>query len=156
MDIWLYNCTAENNRVNKSDYISNAFNIQGSLRNPSDVINPTIIIEKTNPAGSLYNYAYITEFRRWYYINNWRSINTNIWELTAHVDVLMTWGAQIKANKAIISRTEDFNNANMYIDDGAFVMDSRKNNTIIEYPLGLDNNGQFILICAGGNSSSVN
>ena len=149
MRISLYVCTAENNRVDKTDYISSAFNMNGTLREESSIIDPVIVVEKTNPAIQRYNYMYIAEFGRWYYIRDIVSRTNKIWEIHAHVDVLYTWGADIKQNKCVIEKAAS-GDANLYLDDGSFVMDSHKYNTITPFPYGFDDSGNYILICAGG------
>lgn len=150
MQISLFTCTAENERVDKTDYISNRFVMDGSFRNESNVIDPVILIEKTNPNEFFYNYMYIPDFERWYYITDFKTVRTDIWEIHAHVDVLYTWRAAINKTRAIIDKTADSSLANLYMDDGSFVMDSRKYNTVIPFSTGLSTDGTFILICAGG------
>ena len=150
MQISLFTCVAENERVDKTDYISNRFVIDGTFKNPASVIDPVILIEKTNPAIQHYNYMYIEQFQRYYFINNIISMRNNLWEIQAHVDVLYTWRAAISQMKAVIDKTENSSDANLYIDDGGFVMDARKYNKVIPFSTGLDLNGEFILICAGG------
>lgn len=151
MQISLFNCTAERNRVNKSNYISNRFAVNGTLRNESSAIDPVIRIEKTNPVSNLYNYMYIDEFKRWYFINDIISIRNKIWEIHAHVDVLYTWGADIANMECVIDKSEQFDNANLYYDDGSFILDSRNNIELKEFQNGFNENGTYILICAGGN-----
>lgn len=150
MQISLFTCTAENERVDKSSYISNRFTLNGQFRDESSVIDPIFRIEKTNPNEFYYNYMYIPAFNRWYYINDFVSIRNNIWEIHAHVDVLYTWRADIKNFKCIIDKSSSLDNANLYMDDGSFVMDSRKYNSVLSFPEGLSQDGEFILICAGG------
>ena len=150
MRIVLYTCTAENNRVNKEEYLSNSFQLEGVLRGKSSVIDPIIQIEKTNPAYYNYNYMYIADFRRFYYINNITHIQAKIWEISAHVDVLYTWYRDIIASPCIIERSSTYEDANLYLDDGSFVMDSRKYNTVKSFPYGFNDNGEYVLICAGG------
>lgn len=150
MEINLFTCTAENFRVNKGPYISNRFPLNGVLRNESSVIDPIILVEKTNPAKQNYNYMYIAEFNRYYYINDIISIREGLWEIHAHVDVLYTWGADLGQMECVIEKAEDANNANLYYDDGAFILDSRANVEIKEFPTGFNENGSYILICAGG------
>ena len=150
MELNLFTCNAENERVDKTSFISNRFVMQGTLRDESSVIDPVIVIEKTNPAISNYNYMYIPEFGRWYYINDIVSVRNKIWEIHAHVDVLYTWGADIKNMEGIADKLEDYYDANMYYDDGSFIMDCRKDIQVKEFPNGLNETGQYILICAGG------
>lgn len=150
MQINLFTCTAENERVDKTDYISNRFAMNGSFRNESNVIDPIILVEKTNPVKFFYNYMYIPDFERWYFITDCKTIRNKLWEIHAHVDVLYTWRDAINKSRAIIDKTADGSMANLYMDDGSFVMDSRKYNTVIPFSTGLDTDGTFILICAGG------
>ena len=151
MQISLFTCSAERNRVDKSNFISNRFAIDGTLRSESSIIDPVILIEKTNPAANMYNYMYIADFKRYYFINDIVSVRNKIWEIHAHVDVLYTWGASIKNMECIIDKTENYNDANLYFDDGSFVLDSRNNIEIKEFQNGFNENGSYILICAGGN-----
>lgn len=154
MQISLFTCTAENHRVDKTDYISNRFVIDGAFRNDSSIIDPVILIEKTNPAEFYYNYMYIPDFKRWYYINDYITVRTKLWELHAHVDVLYTWRAEIKQMSAVIDKAENPANGNLYMDDGSFILDSRKYNSVLPFPRGLKTNGSNILICAGGQGGS--
>ena len=152
MQINLFTCNAERNRVVKTDYISNRFVLEGTLRSSSSVTNPVITIEKaTNPVNYNYNYMYIEEFGRYYFIDDIVSINNKLWEIHASVDVLYSFADEILSNSAIIEKSEDEDNANLYLDDGSFVMDTRLFNTLIEFPNGFNSNGSYILICAGGN-----
>lgn len=150
MQIDLFTCTAERNRVNKSEYISNRFTMNGTIKIPTSAMNVVIEIEKTNPVKYGYNYMYINEFGRYYFIDDIKTVSNNRWIITASVDVLFSFMADILSTSAIIDKTENELNANLYLDDGSFVMDSRKYNQVKEFPNGLNENGSYILICAGG------
>lgn len=150
MKISLYKCSAENNRVDKTNYLTGLFTMEGSLRDSSDVINPVITIEHNDFAYYLYNYCYIYKFKRFYYITEITSVRTGIWQLTLHCDVLYTWRAELANELAIIEKTANVNDANLYIDDGSYVMDSRKNIKVIPFPTPLNEEGNYILICGGG------
>ena len=52
--------------------------------------------------------------------------------------------------RAVIDKSANSANANLYMDDGSYVMDSRKYNRVLPFPTGLSKDGTFILICAGG------
>lgn len=148
MQINLFTCNAENERINKTNFIANRFVMAGTIKNSTSVIDPVIIIEKTNP--SQYNYMYIEEFKRWYFINDIVNINNKIWEIHAHVDVLYTYYNDIANTQCIIDKSENFNNSNLYYDDGSIVMDCRKSIELKEFPNGFNTTGEYILICAGG------
>lgn len=150
MQIDLFTCIAERNRVNKSDFISNRFTLQGTLKNQTSVTNITVEIEKSNPVIYGYNYMYIDEFQRWYFIDDIINISANRWIIKASVDVLMSFKNDILSTSAVIDKAENEFTANLYLDDGSFVMDSRKYNQVKEFPSGLNTDGSYILICAGG------
>ena len=150
MEINLFTCTAETNRLDKNNFISNRFVLSGTMKNSTSVIDPVIIIEKTNPAKYGYNYMYIPEFNRWYFINDIITISDTVWEIHAHVDVLYSWIGDIKTTECIAEKIEDFYGGNVYYDDGSFITDCRKDIQVIEFPSGLNENGSYILICAGG------
>ena len=150
MQINLFTCMAERNRVNKWNYLANRFALDGSLRRSTSAMNIEIDVEKSNPVIYNYNYMYIEEFGRYYFIDEIVSVRTGIWTIRASVDVLMSFKNDILQCECIIDKIENEVNANLYLDDGSFVMDSRKYNEIKEFPSGLNDNGAYILICAGG------
>lgn len=113
-------------------------------------MNISIEIEKTNPVIYKYNYMYIGEFNRYYFIDEIINVSSNRWVIHASVDVLYSFKNDILLMECVIDKTESEINANLYLDDGSFVMDSRKYNEIKEFPNGLNNDGEYILICAGG------
>ncbi len=150
MNITLYRVACEKNRVDKTPYIEQSYNLVGQLKNDTSVIDPVILIEKTNPTLYQYNMIYIHEFERWYFINDIISHTNETWEIHAHCDVLFSWQTYIKREQAIIDKSTEIGKSNLYLDDGSFVMDTRKYNKIKSFPNGLSENGTFVLICAGG------
>lgn len=154
MQINLFTYNKEKNRINKTSYISNRFVMDGVLRNDTSAINPSILIEKTNPAIYKYNYMYIPDFGRYYFIEDITQIRNNLWEIKARCDVLYTYMTDILSNKCIIEKAESSTDANLYLNDGSFVTDARKYNEVIPFTNGLSLNGSYILICAGGNGNA--
>lgn len=150
MEINLFTCNAERNRIDKSAYLTNRFVLSGSFRASTSALNIEVDVEKTNPVKYDYNYMYIEEFNRYYYIDDIVSIRTNVWTIKASVDVLMSFKTDILKSSAIIDKVETESVANLYLDDGSFVMDTRKYNEIKEFPNGFNDSGSYILICAGG------
>lgn len=146
MVIDLYINSSENNRVSK--VLSNKFEMTGTLRGETNVVNPEILIEHANPTG--YNYAYIPEFNRYYFINEFTAVRNGLWRVRLAVDVLETYKTQIKQMPAIIDKQQNKGNSNLYLNDGSYVIDSRSYNTILNFSGGFNNVGEFILITAGG------
>ena len=154
MQINLFTYSKERERINKTDFLTNRFPLNGYLKNETSVTNPVIVIEKTNPALYKYNYLYIEQFKRYYFITDIKQVRANIWEISAKCDVLYSFMTDILANKCIIDKAEKSADANLYLNDGSFVTDSRKYNEVIPFSNGLSLNGSYILICAGGNGNN--
>lgn len=114
MNITLYNTKSPNNTVNKT--LTNAYNITVQLKTPTNVLKPTIILGGVNITG--YNYCYIPDFGRYYYISDMATEYANINERTLEVDSLMSWGSGIKGLFAIVERQQNF--YNLYLPDLQF------------------------------------
>lgn len=145
MNIRLYINNSPNNFITK--FLAGSATFTGTLRQDSSVIDPVITIEALNLSS--FNYMYIPEFSRFYFINNIESIRTNLWRLTCHVDVLMTYRSQILSHQCIISKQSSTEKSDLMIDDGDWVVENKKFNRVINFPYGLNDSGEYILITAG-------
>lgn len=151
IQISLLRCTAERQRINKSGYISGSWICEGDIKENTSVMTPTIMLKKnTPPMDSKYNYMRIPAFGRYYYIEDIENVNDTFWIIRAKCDVLYTYRTDILNSRCILDKTEEPGKANLYYDDGSFVMDSRKYNQVLDFPYGLPEQGYNILICAGG------
>ena len=92
------------------------------------------------------NYAYITEFGRYYYITNIVCVG-DLFEVHMHVDVLMSFKGDIRSNSAVVSRQE--NVYNLYLQDGVFKTYSQPHMQVIQFPSGFTD-FEFIFSVAGG------
>lgn len=147
MEIKLYKNNEEYVKVVKTPEL--LFTLEGTLKQETDLLNPTIIIDTRGTgiqAITDVNYIYIEYFKRYYFVTTIRSIRTDLWEVSAHVDVLMSYADKIKQNKAIIARQE--NNYNMYLDDGQFLVYADMLVSTAKFPNALDNDC-IILTVAG-------
>ena len=63
--------------------------MRGTLREGTSMVNPTIVVQ----SGSTFtwNYAYIGEFLRYYFITDIRAISFTMYEITMRCDVLRTY-----------------------------------------------------------------
>lgn len=114
--------TAEPNRVNKRDYLTEQIRVAGNLRDISDVINPSITFECADDKILKSNYVYIPAFNRYYFINSITSVRTNLWRVNLHCDVLYSFRNDVMQIKAIIDRQE--NNFNRYLIDNNMPLSS--------------------------------
>lgn len=73
------------------------------LKDNCSILNPVIDVS-SNSNLSGYNYMYIPEFDRYYFINDIASLHNNIWRISGHVDVLETYKTAILNNQAVVRR----------------------------------------------------
>lgn len=144
MQLTLFQNVSDNNVISKT-LVSNLVLI-GELRNESNVVNPTILIEHANPSS--YNYAYIPDFGRYYYITDMRSIRTYLWQLTLRVDVLMSFANAIRQLPVIVSNAE--NDDSRYMAGSQWATTVKTKTDVISFPSGLLDTGEYILITSGG------
>lgn len=145
MDLILYVNNSEKNKLEKS--LSSDLKLTGKLREQSSVVNPSIMIQTTNP--SIYNYAYIPEFKRYYFITDMVSVRTGLWEISMHVDVLMSFKDTIKGTQVILSDTETTGQTN-YMAGEQWESNVKTVTDIVSFPNSMNVNGEYILITAGG------
>lgn len=147
MIIRLYQNKSDKNHVDKS-LTKLGDDITGTLRDDCSIINPVIKIENyTGSNITQSNYAYIPEFGRYYYITN-ITFSGNLYEISMHVDVLMTYKDSIRSNTAIVSRQENF--YNLYLQDGVFKTNAFPHVEIRQFPAGFSKSEfNFIFTVAG-------
>ena len=145
MKIKLYKNHSEKNKIRKT--LTGEVEYSGTLREETSVINPVILIHANNL--SLYNYAYIPEFHRYYYIRDIVSVRNGLWRVSLSVDVLMSFKTDILELDVILSDTETTGQSDYYAGDQWRSLVKSKTD-IITFSNGLLNDGEYILITAGG------
>ena len=145
MTIRFYKNMSDKNHVDKS-ITQIGTDITGTLRDDCSVINPVIQLENfTGFNLTECNYAYIVEFGRYYYINN-ITLKNKLYEISMHVDVLMSYKDEIRSNSAVISRQEK--SYNLYLQDGVFKTNAFPHIQIVQFPDGFSD-FNFIFSVAG-------
>ena len=142
MNILLYKTTNANNDLNKT--ISDKVELVGALREASSIIAPSILIQ-SNPIG--YNYAYIPEFGRYYYIKNITAFRKGAYIVDLKCDVLMSFREEILNMSGIVSRLTD---GDEYAtrDIKTKCLETHRRLDFPETPF--TRNGSYILISKGG------
>lgn len=148
MEITLYTNESEKNKLEKT--LDHPILLEGTLRDESSIINPIILISsEKEDIPYMYNYAYVPAFGRYYFITDIESVRTGIWRVSMHVDVLMSYKEQIKNLNVIINNSEE-TGANNYLSGNQWITNVKNTTNIVNFPNGLNDNGEFILITAGG------
>ena len=145
MEITLYKTSDENNKIDKT--LSEPYKMVGSLRNESNVIRPSILVEIENPTK--YNYMYIPNFGKYYFIKEITSVRTNLWRLDCEVDVLKSYADKIKTLTVIIDKNKDYSKTNQYLNDGSFVIENKNTIEIKNFTNGFNDESSYVLITAG-------
>lgn len=145
MNITLYITNSEHNQLSK--ILRNPLTLTGTLKDETDIINPVVMIEIENPVS--FNYAYIPEFDRYYFISDISVVRNNLWRVSMSVDVLQSFRNEIRNVSIVLSNTYDFAKE-MYLSSDVWKSKVKELTSIVNFPNGLDENGHFILITAGG------
>ena len=140
----LYRFYCEKNKIDKTKYMQLITTLYGNLREATSITNISIIVSldidllKNIKADVLYddngslvavndvivkydnefgfNYLYIDEFKRYYFINDLIAVEGNLWQIDASCDVLMSFKENIYNINAFITRNE-FEYNNLIVDD---------------------------------------
>lgn len=115
MTIKLYKQTKDQDIIIKN--LTEEVSFVGAARDEIDVESPVILIESASNLAT-YNYVYIEEFARYYFIEKHRIIRTNLWEFTLREDYLYTWKNTIFTWTVQLERAQKPGQANMYLNDG--------------------------------------
>lgn len=125
MDIALYNCTAPVNMLDKSGFLTGTASYTGAVaRQNVSMIRPVLKLEESCANIAASNYAYITDFGRYYQIIDKRADENGLFTVTLEVDVLMSYCSDIKQLRGIVKRQKD--NYDMYLNDPRIPVGARK------------------------------
>ena len=100
MEIRLFKLNKRNNSTKRPSGSGDSYNCY--LKDSTSVVDPSVIMEYRDHTSYYdYNYAYIPDFDRYYYISDIIS-SGKTWELTLVTDVLATY-------------KDEIGNSNMYV-----------------------------------------
>lgn len=151
-NISLYICTDENERINKTN-LSAQKDYPGVFRNEVNVMTPVFQISTTDNLSG-YNYAYIDDFSRYYYIKEIKAVRNGLWELSLAVDVLMTYKTSLADVPIIAARAENGFNQMLTDEERGTYQDTRTQT--YNFPRSLNANGfKYYLVLTGGSQTLV-
>lgn len=100
------------------------------LKEPTNIIRPRVTLKDDNNPTN-FNYAYIPEFGRYYYVVNWISLNAHMWELQLEVDVLCTYREHILSTNAFVQYAQS--QYNSMLPDSRLPISDRCENIYYEH-----------------------
>ena len=100
--VYFWNYSKKTNSTSHPSVTGSVDHYDCSLMDLSGILTPTLQLNGRNPTA--FNYAYIEEFRRYYYVSNWR-YNLGLWTCELQVDVLASWEEDIKSSALYVLRS---------------------------------------------------
>lgn len=144
MEIVLYKNESEKNKIGK--VLTNPVEIIGTLREQTSIMKPYITIEHDDPTD--FNYVYIEEFGRYYFVDDIVIIRNGFLGVSLSVDVLESFKNQILQQRVIVNKSQS--DTNYYLPDENLKVNVKTKTDIINFSNGFLESGEFILITAGG------
>lgn len=103
MTIIFYKTLSKPNEINK--VLQNSFTITGNFKTDTDIIKPIIKVLNTTDFNIFdYNYCYISELKRYYFIEDITILADKLFFISLSLDVLYTYKNAILSSVANISR----------------------------------------------------
>lgn len=100
MNITLYSFSKRKNSTKRP---TGGTTYTGTLKDNTSVVNPSVVFEFS--AFPAYNYAYIPDFARYYWITDKTHVANNVWIITMHVDVLASYKTEIGNSSKYVLRS---------------------------------------------------
>lgn len=133
LKITLYSCTAQPNKLDKFDFLTERAVKNGYMKDANSISSPTLVLNYTADALET-NYVYIEEFHRYYFVKDKIVEPGKRIELQLAVDVLMSFYGAIRNLQIYVERTGDANIQDTYIQDNLYVPKQYTESFIFEFP----------------------
>ena len=146
MNVEIYKNLSENSVIGKIKTL--VYSTECDIKGESSIINPVLIL-KYNEKIFESNYIYIPTWKRYYFIDDVRVLTGGRVEVSLSVDVLESFKDSILELNVILSDTEH-TGLNNYLPSESFVVNCKHKTDIVTFSNGLLDNGEYILITAGG------
>lgn len=119
MTIKLYTNSSPANKVEKTITQVGTDLTSVVLKNSTDIMDPVFTLSGVSWSDlDDVNYVYASDLKRYYFVTDVQMVRNGVYDVSCHVDVLMTYSDEIKAQNAIIRRQENL--WNLYLNDGVF------------------------------------
>lgn len=123
--------------------------IQCVVKGDASIMSPIFIFNSNGNYPVGVNYLYWADTGRYYFIDDIQVLTGSRMALHCSVDVLETYGSNIKNQVAIVDKQQ--HESNLYYNDGSFIKDSREFYTVHSFSNGFNDTGKYVLITAGGH-----
>lgn len=137
----LYNVSDDNEKVNKTLGTAKEFT-NCSIKEQTDITNITLRIQTTDNL-SAYNYVYVSEYGRYYFIDRIETTPTGFWVLSCRCDVLMSFADQILDLKGTVTRSESL--FNMYLMDDRYKAYAYRDIVTKQFPSAIEDDSCILM-----------
>lgn len=120
-EIILYKTDSRNNVLAKG--LTNELKLNGTLRENTVITAPVITVEISGAFD--YNYAYIADFGRYYFISKIEIQRDKLFRLELRVDVLMSNSTAILGSNATVLYSQNYSN-NSNIPDSEYAYENKE------------------------------
>lgn len=146
-EILFYKYDGHIDTINKQ--LENPYSMTGKTHNMVDILHPSITVQYDGTGIFPYNYCYIPDLKRYYFISGITNDGGKKYILQLDVDVLKTYEQQILGTTATVTESSD---PDPYISNRQGVYDLRPNYEKLVFPVtGLFNpEGKMIMITIKG------
>lgn len=117
--------------------------------------NPILLLSYDGAVADNINYMEIPELNRCYFITDIINLTGGRYEIHGKVDVLESFKDAVLGLAAIVDKVNDQNTGNLFLDDGSFIVENKEFNTVLNFPDGFNDEGEYILITAGGGGGII-
>lgn len=117
------------------------------LLEATDILRPRLKIKSAANVLTVYNYMYIPDYRRYYYIDELTADNGFCY-ITAHCDVLMSHASELRNCDCVVARNQS--RYNLYLNDDRFSALQYQKQQIIRFETPFKKSGEFVLVTQGG------
>lgn len=144
MNISFGSTTSEKRQLDKD--VSYSVSLSGTLRNETNVVNPTILVQANVSTLAGCNYMSIPAFNRVYFITDIRSISDDLCEVSGHCDVLSSFKTGIRSNTAVVARSAQSGNWNLFLNDPMTKVTNKSNIITLKGGFGSFPKNQFSIM----------
>lgn len=151
--VYLYHNNSENKVIGKS--LTAMGVLECTLKENVSIEKPVLIVSNTTQSlvTDTYldelDYFYMPKFNRYYYVDEIKAIPGSRFMIRGSVDVLESFKSDILNLNVILDHSQA-TGANQYLDSPIWVANSKNSTSIINFPNGLLDSGEYILITVGG------
>lgn len=144
-------CKNSSDKRALSKNLSSGHTVSAIITDNCDILNPTLELDYFASISDM-NYMYISDWKRYYFIDKLEVIKGSRCIIHGHVDVLMTYKSKILECSAVVCRQQS--KGNYYLNDYVYKTRQYKITTVQEFPNSIfTENGDLVLAVSGSESA---